>query len=201
MKLASFADSLNLEMYSIGVEFKNAANTRPEFWKRLIDEVKQVYNGKLLYAANWDNFQHITFWDQLDYIGVDAYFPLVDEPTPQKEQMIGKWKQHKKELSKISKSVNKEVIFTEYGYRSVDNPAWKQWEIEYLSHDKSVNLQAQVNSYEALYEAVWDEGWFAGGFVWKWYPNNKTAGGTNNSDYTPQGKPAETIIKQWYTTQ
>jgi hypothetical protein len=201
IELASFAETLELEMYCIGVEFKNAVNARPEFWKGLINDIRSIYHGELLYAANWDNFQNISFWDQLDYIGIDAYFPILDATTPAKDQLKKKWAQHKRELVRISKTVNKPILFTEYGYRSVDNPAWKQWEIEYLGHEKSVNLQAQTNAYEALYESIWDEEWFAGGFVWKWYPDIKSAGGINNSDYTPQGKPAEKIIKQWYTKQ
>ena len=198
LQLAAFAESMNIEMYCIGVEFKNAANKRAEFWEGLVIDVKKVYHGKLLYAANWDNYQNIGFWDQLDYIGIDAYFPLVDADTPEKEMLISKWSQYEKDLDQFSKSINKQIIFTEYGYRSVDNPAWKQWEIEYLALDKKVNMQAQVNAYEALFESLWEEGWFAGGFLWKWYPDNQKAGGLNNSDYTPQQKPAENIIKQWY---
>ncbi len=197
--MARFADSLDIEMYCIGVEFKTAVNLRIGFWPELIKEVRKNYRGKLIYAANWDNYYNISFWNQLDYIGIDAYFPLVNEKTPPKEQLSKKWGQQLKDLEKFSSKYNKPVLFTEYGYRSIDGTAWNQWELEYVTSDKMVNLDAQINAYAALFEAVWEKEWFAGGFLWKWYPENENAGGIENSDYTPQNKPVEKLIKEWYS--
>ncbi len=72
---AQIADSLGVELFCIGTEMKRTALEKPEFWKRLVQKVKKVYDGPLVYAANWDSYDKITFWDDLDYIGVDAYFP------------------------------------------------------------------------------------------------------------------------------
>ncbi len=199
VNMARFADSLNIEMYCIGVEFKTAVNLRKGFWPELIKEVRKNYRGKLIYAANWDNYYNISFWDQLDYIGIDAYFPLLNEKTPEKDQLIKKWDQQLKVLEKFSDKYKRPVLFTEYGYRSIDGTAWNQWELEYVNSDKMVNLEAQMNAYAAFYEAVWDEEWFAGGFLWKWYPEYENAGGMADSDYTPQNKPVEKLIKQWYS--
>ena len=35
---------------------------------------------------------------------------------------------------------------------------------------------------------------------WDW-SSNPNAGGTSDTDYTPQGKPAEQVMKQWFTKQ
>ena len=32
----------------------------------------------------------------------------------------------------------------------------------------------------------------------QWYTNDKRAGGTKNSDYTPQNKPAEKLISSYF---
>ena len=61
-----------------------------------------------------------------------------------------------------------------------------------------VNLQAQTNATKALFKTFWNEDWFAGGFIWKWYHNHENAGGENNSRFTPQNKPVEAIIKEQY---
>ncbi len=45
-------------------------------WRRLISEVRERYTGRLTYAANFDQYELVTFWDDLDVIGVNAYFPL-----------------------------------------------------------------------------------------------------------------------------
>ena len=67
-----------------------------------------------------------------------------------------------------------------------------------VKEDDQVNIAAQNNAYTSLYQNIWNEQWFAGGFIWKWYPNDKESGGLLNSDYTPQHKPVEQIIKQYY---
>jgi hypothetical protein len=198
LKLARLADSLNIDMLSIGAEFKTATQKRPQFWSGLIDSVRKVYQGKLIYAANWDEFDKISFWNKLDYIGIDAYFPISEEVTPTKEKMEKQWERISTALDFFSKKHKKKIIFTEYGYRSIDKCAWKQWEVEDAPVDKNVNMLAQQNAYEALFNVVWKKNWFAGGFLWKWYPKDNESGGIKNSDYTPQNKPSEEIIKKWY---
>lgn len=198
LDMATVANSLDLEMLCIGVEMKTAVIYRPSFWKQLIPKIRAKYKGKLIYAANWDNYTAIPFWNQLDYIGIDAYFPLSQETTPTKTELIAKWKTKKQKLANYSKRAKKPIIFTEMGYRSIDKGTWKQWEIENAPNNEHINLTAQQNAYEALFETFWNEPWFKGGFIWEWHPNDNSAGGTKNSNYTPQHKPVEQIIKKWY---
>jgi hypothetical protein len=52
----------------------------------IVDKTKPTllgasYGGKLIYAANWGpadqpEYDRITWWDAVDYIGIDAYYPL-----------------------------------------------------------------------------------------------------------------------------
>ena len=198
LSFAKIAEKHKVEMFCIGVEWKTAIRRRPSFWKYLIKEVRKVYHGKLIYAANWDEYQDVFFWKELDYVGIDGYFPLSNEKTPSKEELKQAWKPFVRDLSKFYKKTKRPIIFTEYGYRSTDFACWNQWEIEHLKDEELINLQAQQNGYEALYERVWNQDWFAGGFIWKWYPE-VNSGGVNNSNYTPQGKPVLESIEQWYS--
>ena len=45
-------------------------------WRALIVEIRDVYGGPLSYAANFDQALEVGFWDALDAIGVNAYYPL-----------------------------------------------------------------------------------------------------------------------------
>jgi len=45
-------------------------------WRRLIRRTRAVYGGRLTYAANFDSYQTVGFWSQLDFIGINAYFSL-----------------------------------------------------------------------------------------------------------------------------
>jgi hypothetical protein len=47
-------------------------------WRRLIAETRGVYGGLLGYAANFDQYPMVGFWDALDVMGINAYFKLRD---------------------------------------------------------------------------------------------------------------------------
>ncbi len=196
MSYLKVADSLNVSMFCIGTEFNQAIKRRPGFWRKLAALCRQNYSGKLTYAANWDNYMDVPCWDELDYIGVDAYFPVNEERTPAVNRIKKGWQVPKESLKKLAEKHKKRILFTEYGYRSSDFATGKHWELG--GKEMPVNLEAQANAYEALYQVFWDEPWFAGGFLWKWFPDHAVAGGENNNDYTPQNKPAEQIIRKWY---
>jgi hypothetical protein len=191
---AKIADSSNVELFCIGTELDKTAQLRPQFWQQLISKVKQHYKGKLTYASNWDSYPKIPFWQELDYIGIDAYFPLSESKTPSVVEIKKAWKTHLETLEKFSNDTNKPILFTEYGYRSMDFTAKAPWE----SHrSDEVNHEAQKNAYQGFFEACWHQKWFAGGFLWKWYDSNYTPN-HHNSDYTPQNKPVMEIISSWY---
>jgi hypothetical protein len=45
----------------------------------------------LTYAANWDKYDQVSFWDELDFIGIQAYFPLTDQTNPSAEEIKKGW--------------------------------------------------------------------------------------------------------------
>jgi len=196
--LATLANSLKIDMLCIGVELKSSVAKRAKFWSQLIPKIKNVYSGKLTYASNWDNYSQVPFWDQLDYIGIDAYFPLSQQKNPSKKTLLQKWKYHSKEINRFSIKNNKQILFTEMGYRSTNKCAGNQWEIENRNDTTEINMASQINAYNALFETFWQKNWFAGGFIWEWHTSDNNAGGIQNSNYTPQHKPSEKIIKQWF---
>ena len=119
------------EMYTVTKELG------PEFWIGIADWVRgQGFQGKLTYAANWGGWADDAeyrrlekLWPHLDYIGVDAYYPLFPAgytgPTDV-DTLVGAW--HRKgidvdwcprideDLIAISQSTGKPLIFTEVGY-------------------------------------------------------------------------------------
>lgn len=195
LDFAGLADSLNLELFCIGTEFRHAVVERPEFWKDLIREVRKQYKGKITYAANWDNYEKVTFWDQLDYVGIDAYFPLDTAVHPTRDALVKSWDPLVSSLSTFSEQQQKAILFTEYGYRSVCRTAGPHWEWESYPFDE----ETQQIAYQALFEAVWQKDWFAGGFLWKWR-FSKNAGGFGDRGFTPQGKKAAATISNYYRT-
>ena len=193
---AELAAATGVEIFCIGTELEKFIDNRPNYWNGLIVEIKKIYNGKLTYAANWNEFDRTPFWNALDYIGIDAYFPLSDKKTPSLEDCMEGWKQHKAYIQNFSVTHKKPILFTEYGYRSMDYAGKQPWDTN--NSIIQVNLEAQVNATQALFETFWKEDWFAGGFVWKWFHNHTESGGENNARFTPQNKPVESLIEKHY---
>ena len=199
LEYADLAQEINAEVLCIGTELEQFVANRPDYWNTLIIEIKKKYKGKLTYAANWDEFKRTSFWRQLDYIGVDAYFPVSDSKTPTIEECLDGWKVHKKVIKALSDKYKKPVLFTEYGYRSVDYTGKEPWVFNRSMN--VVNFEAQNNTTKALFDTFWEEDWFAGGFIWKWFHAHDKVGGENDNQFTPQNKPVEKLIKKHFENQ
>jgi hypothetical protein len=198
LPFAAMADSMQVELFCIGTEFRTAISKRPQFWRNLIAKVRQQYKGKLVYSSNWDDWEQVPFWKDLDYIGLSGYFPLAEGDTPSVDSLKVAWKPICSRLRAFSTQMNKPVLFTEFGYLSVDGCGWRNWELEARVNALAINQQAQANCYEALFETFHSEPWWAGSFLWKWFPNGQGHEGYPERDYTPQGKLAEYTLKRWY---
>jgi predicted small secreted protein len=192
---ATIAQNTGCELFCIGTELNSFVVARPDFWKKLITKIRVVYKGEITYAENWDTFDKVPFLADLDYIGIDAYFPLSDQKTPTIKEVVAAWKPHKSKIKSLSEKYNKKIIFTEFGYQSKDFTTKEPWK-----HDekRSVNLVAQQNALAVILANFWNENWLAGGFLWKWYDNHNLVGGIDDTDYTVQNKPAEKVLAKFY---
>ncbi len=199
LEYAHLAQEVSAELFCIGTELEQFIVHRPNYWQVLIEDIKSVYKGKLTYAANWDEYKRVPFWNQLDYIGVDAYFPISESQTPSVEESKNGWEKWKDELQSVSEKENRKILFAEFGYRSVDYAGKEPWRSEQSM--TAANHEAQSNTTKALFEEVWEEEWFAGGFIWKWFINHGKSGGLDDSQFTPQNKPVEELIRVHYGQQ
>lgn len=193
---AKIAQDEKVELYCIGTELTTIATMRGKVWKeKIINPVRKIYKGPLTYAANWnEEFQHVTFWDALDYVGIDAYFPLSEKDSPTLDEIKEGWKQWVAELEDFQAKVNKPIIFPEVGYCSAEGTARTPWED--LSHGR-IDIELQKDCYEALYETFWGKEWFYGMYWWKWGTDVRF-GGMTNKGYSLQNKPSENVVKEWY---
>ncbi|MCH9661186.1 MAG: glycoside hydrolase [Bacteroidetes bacterium] len=199
LNYAELAQEEQVAMFCIGTELEQFIVHRPDYWNRLVLNIKNIYKGELTYAANWDEYKRVPFWDQLDYIGVDAYFPVSENKTPTIEEAKKGWEPWLAEMEEVSNRYTKPVLFTEYGYRSVDFSGKEPWKSDRSM--KGVNLEAQSNLTEALFQSLYAKDWFQGGFIWKWFIDHDKVGGIENAQFTPQNKPVEAIIQKRYAQE
>lgn len=196
MLYAQIANEEGVEVFCIGTELERFVEERTDFWRKLIGRVRSAYKGKLTYAANWDEYGRFPLWDQLDYIGVDAYFPLSQARNPSEEEIRKGWQRWKPELKACSSAWGLPILFTEYGYRSMDYGLEKPWLVD--RNRVQVNERLQQRAYRVMFEEIWDQPWFAGGFLWKWFIEHSEAGGASDNRFTPQNKAAQEVIRDFY---
>ncbi len=198
---ARFAERNDIEALAVGTELRTTAVKREQDWRDIIEEIRKVYSGKLTYSANWyGEFEEIPFWDALDYIGIQGYFPLTDKEHPTVDELKAGWQPHLQTIEGISRRHNKPVIFTEIGYRSAADAAIRPWEWPRRRREQATeaDLQTQANCYEAFFQTFWQKDWCMGAFFWKWFPKLRSDSDYRGKGFTPQNKPAEQVMANWF---
>ena len=90
--LATVAQAAGVEAFAIGNEMSSLSGAAYRaYWVDLIADVREVYHGELTYAAATDEAIHVSFWDQLDTIGVNTYPPLTASTTPTVQDLVEAW--------------------------------------------------------------------------------------------------------------
>jgi len=150
----------------------------------------------LTYAANWDEYKRVVFWDDLDFIGIDAYFPLSDLQSPTIEDFEMGWKNHKQVIFDFHLKFDKPILFTEFGYRSSDFNGKEPWAANRF--EGKINQVNQENGLQAIHNQFWKEEWFAGGFIWKWFHAHDSVVREKDNRFTPQNKSSEKLLTKLY---
>jgi hypothetical protein len=195
---ATLANQTNVEMLCIGTELNRTASWEPE-WRNIISGVRQRYSRPLTYAAIWwkEFDEYVKWWDALDYVGIDAYFPLSNKSDPTITEMKETLESISNYLNLFYTKVTKPIIFTEIGYLSANGTNIEPWNY-HLMDTNELDLQEQADCYEAALQALWNRTWLNGTYWWYWQ-TSPDAGGSNNKDYTPQNKPAQGVLTHWYS--
>jgi Ca2+-binding RTX toxin-like protein len=207
--LAEIAQQGGVGTFAIGNEMSSLTGSayRP-YWTDIISSVRQVYHGQLTYSAATDEASKVSFWGQLDVIGVNTYPPLTSSTTPTVQEMINAWtevpynpyyaaafdyKSPVEFLHSLAETYGKQVLMTEAGFRSMDGTAMRpgSW-----TASAPADTAEQADAYNAFFQ-VWSAhggSWMKGVELWQWDLNGKY----NETGYSPMGKPAEAIVAQYF---
>lgn len=193
---ARLASQYNVEFFSIGTELANTTtlNWQKE-WEEIIKEIRSNFSGPLVYSANWDEYKTVGFWEKLDFIGIDAYFPLTAKKDPTKKELIAAWKVPASEIDRWLKEnkINKPVVFTEIGYCSADGTNIQPWATLSNLSEKFIDQQEQADALEAMLSVCSGYPWFKGLYWWNYFPQERWS----PLGYTIRGKKAEEVLAGW----
>jgi hypothetical protein len=192
LRFARISEKAGADIFTVGSELSSLEQHMND-WRWMIKEFRKVFTGLLTYSANWDHYENIGFWEQLDLMGISGYYELTESKTPKIAELKASWQKVQNKIMRWRKSVGltKPIIFTEIGYSSQDGCASKPWNY-YLN--KVVDLAEQKLCYEAFI-AVWDKHpQLEGAYIYEWWGE----GGPKDYQYTPRGKPAAKVLRTWY---
>ena len=195
---ARLAEEHGMVAYCIGTELRTTVLEHPDRWQELIRDIRKVYGGWLTYSANWyREFEEVPFWDALDYIGIQAYFPLSDSEAANlgSGDLERAWAPHLERIEAVQKRVGKPVIFTEVGYRSTSDATVEPWKWRSTAE---LDDELQAACYEAMFRTFWRKPWFSGLYIWKWYPDDRVSK-RRRVGFTPQGKEAGRVLRRWFS--
>jgi serralysin len=209
--LAHVAQEAGAESFSVGNELSALSGSQyRDYWVTLIDDVRQVYSGEITYSAATDEANHVSFWDQVDVIGINAYPPLTSSLDPTVADMVTAWNSVPEDnywaaamdyqspvdfFHSLSLEYGKQVEFTETGYRSLDGTNISPGG----GSGSTPDPQEQADAFQAFFQVWSSEGgsWFKGAEIW----GSDIAYDSSATSYSPFGKPAEGVITDWYSGQ
>lgn len=160
------------DAFVVGTELDLTVHREAE-WRRLITAVREVTDVPLTYAANWTHYTEVPFWDALDQVGIQAYFPVADSGAVTPELLDANWKPIMASVRAYSKQTGKQIVFTELGYNRSHKTAVEPWAY-HTDGEEAEALQAMCLA--AALRAVQRERCIDGAFLWKWFPNPHPAG-------------------------
>ncbi len=232
---ARAAQAGGAQLFDIGTELDQL--TGPAYltqWTKIINDVKAVFSGKLTYSAissndlsPWqygggapaagtgDITTQVSFWSQLDYIGIDEYAAVSDamnggvNPDPTLVQLIAGWENAPTDpttramtgglsliqyYENVSQALGKPLLFTELGYNSAPDAASQPFYTSSTTYDPAL----QANLYQAFLTAWHDQGNLSlrGVYIWNWEPNPASVGAGSVPNWTPQGNTGSLQVIQ-----
>ena len=188
---ATIAQAAGVDIMVVGSELVSA-ESRVEQWSRTIRAVRKVFTGKLTYSANWDAYNRVPFWDQLDLAGMNSYYTLGQDNRVTVPEIVQRWRAIQRDLLAFQKRIGRPILFIEVGWCSLSNAAKEPW--DYTRTSLPIDLELQRKLYEGFFQAWHGERALGGFMVWDWPMGD---GGPNDRGYTPENKPAEQVLRKW----
>ena len=187
---AAGADAL-----SIGVECKSWSGRFGGFWTDFIGEVREAFGGMLTYSANWDEAEDVLFWDQLDFIGINAFYPLADHAGATDTEYLAGARALVPGLRDLTEVLQMPLVFVEVGYTTRRDAAVEPWLWPDGMADVVIDEREQARAMATLVDPFLREPFFAGFFLWRYYANLDDVSQEGIWGFSPHAKLAEDTLR------
>jgi len=195
------AQAAGADAFSIGVECKSWSGRFGGYWTELIAEVRAVFDGLLTYSANWDEAQDVLFWDQLDLIGINAFYPLAEANEASDAEYLEGARRIVPQVHDVAEVLDMPVVFVEVGYTTRANAAVEPWLWPDDMADVVLDEREQARALDATFRAFLPHEWFAGFFVWRYYATLDDVSQEAIWGFSPHAKMAEPLLVETFAAR
>jgi hypothetical protein len=193
---AALAERDHYDLFVLGTELKSATARDAPAWRALIAELRKTFHGPITYAANWDEAERVSFWDLLDFVGVDEYAPIARKSGSKDPELCAAWNVLAKDLEALAKRTGKRIILTELGYRATRDSAMAPATWPENDTNGHFDPEHQASCFRAALQSLWGKPWLAGIYVWKWFTDSRDEQGP--TDFSIADKPAEAVMGEFF---
>jgi hypothetical protein len=180
------------DLFSVGCELSKTVKREAE-WRNLIAAVRLLYPGVVTYSGNWyGDLEGVRFWDALDVIGIDSYFPLAASPQATRADLDRGAREIAQRFAAAARRTDRRILLTEVGF-AAHKAAWVAPHTEGGGYSE----EDQALAYQSLFAALGRQPWLAGTFAWKAF-SAPGADGRGEADFRFQGRKAEGVIREYY---
>ncbi len=189
---ALLANWAGADLFSVGVELSKTVDRDAE-WRDLIAATRLFFPGAVTYSGNWyGDLENVKFWDRLDFMGIDTYFPLSASRQATRAELEKGAKEVAARLAAAAKRAGKPMILTEVGF-AAHKAAWTEPHTEGGEYSED----DQALAYDVLFQALGRPRWLAGTFIWKAFSAPHSDSG-HEADFRFLGRKAEGKIRDYY---
>lgn len=198
-RMAELAEQGEAEWFVVGTELGGTVQHEAR-WRAIIAGVRERFSGKLTYAANWDAYRDVPFWDALDAVGVQGYFPVTDKPAPgavfappTEAQLRRRWRAVTDRLAAFADEAGRPVLFTELGYDATPTATSEPW---VNGNSTPAGGELQRRALRIALQSIEQEDRILGLFLWKWFPTARP----HRDDFALQRPEITALLhEQWQT--
>jgi sugar phosphate isomerase/epimerase len=195
------AAAAGVDALSIGVECKSWSGRFGPVWRALIADVRAAFPGLLTYSANWDEAEDVLFWDQLDLVGINAFYPLSNHAGSTFEEYVEGANQARERVGDLARVLEMPVVFVEVGYTTRRDAAVEPWLWPDDMQGVVIDEREQARALLASFRGFLPEPWFTGFFVWRYYADLDDVSQEAEWGFSPHGKRAARVLTRTYASQ
>jgi nucleotide-binding universal stress UspA family protein len=138
----------------------------------------------------------VLFWDQLDWIGVNAFYPLAESGGASQATYVASADRALAQLTAFAAVVDRPVVLVEVGYTTRPDAAVEPWLWPDGMTDVVVDEREQARALAAIAEAAARRPDVFGFFVWRYYANLDDVSQEAAWGFSPHGKLAERALRR-----